>query len=65
MRKIGKNLLIAQIYVDENVFGSTLDSLSHEFAYEMKFEFEMSIIGELSFFLGIQVKQTENGIFIS
>jgi hypothetical protein len=39
------------------VFGATHDSLSHEFANKMKSEFEMSMIGELNFFLSIQVKQ--------
>jgi spore germination protein GerM len=57
--------LIAQIYVDDIIFGATLDSLAHEFAEEMKQEFEMSMIGELNYFLGLQVKQTTEGIFIS
>jgi hypothetical protein len=39
--------------------------LAHEFSEEMKQEFEMSMIGELSYFLGLQVKQTTEGIFIS
>ncbi|XP_041003920.1 uncharacterized mitochondrial protein AtMg00810-like [Juglans microcarpa x Juglans regia] len=65
LRKIGKQLLIAQIYIDDIVFGATLDSLSYGFANEMKYEFEMSMIGELNFILGIQVKQTNEGIFIS
>jgi hypothetical protein len=50
--------LIAQIYVDDIIFGATLDSLAHEFSEEMKQEFEMSMIGELNYFLG-------EGIFIS
>jgi len=57
--------LIAQIYVDDIIFGATLDSLAHEFSEEMKQEFKMSIIGELNYFLGFQVKQTAEGIFIS
>jgi hypothetical protein len=48
--------LIAQIYVDDIIFGATLDSLAHEFSEEMKQEFEMSMIGELNYFLGLQVK---------
>jgi len=47
------------------VFKATHDSLSHKFANEMKSEFEMSMIGELNFFFGIQVKKYDNGIFIS
>jgi hypothetical protein len=51
--------------VDNIIFEATLDSQAHEFAEEMKQEFEMSMIGELTYFLGMQVKQTSEGIFIS
>jgi hypothetical protein len=61
----GIHKLVAQIYVDDIIFGATLDSLAHEFSEEMKQEFEMSMIGELNCFLGHQVKQTAEGIFIS
>jgi hypothetical protein len=61
----GTHKLIAQIYVDDIIFGATLDSLAHEFAEKMKQEFEMSMIGELNYFLGLEVKQTTEGIFIS
>lgn len=63
-RKRGNNLLIPQIYVDDIVFGATIDSLAHEFATEMKKEFEMSMIGELTYFLGLQIKQSDEGMFI-
>jgi hypothetical protein len=65
IRNQGNHKLIAQIYVDDIIFGATLDSQAHEFAEEMKQEFEMSMIGELTYFLGMQVKQTGEGIFIS
>jgi len=65
IRNQGTHKLIAQIYVDDIIFGATLDSLAHEFSKEMKQEFEMSMIGELNYFLGLQVKQTAEGIFIS
>jgi hypothetical protein len=65
IRQQGTHKLIAQIYVDDIIFGATLDSLAHEFFEEMKQEFEMSMIGELNYFLGLQVKQTAEGIFIS
>jgi hypothetical protein len=58
--KTGKETLIVQIYVDDIVFGATHDSLSHEFPNEMKSKFEISMIGKLNFFLGIQVKQYDN-----
>ena len=53
-----------QIYVDDIIFGVTQDSLCEEFVVTMKGEFEMSMMGELSFFLGLQVKQTKDGIFL-
>jgi hypothetical protein len=65
IRNQGTHKLIAQIYVDDIIFGATLDSLAHEFSNEMKQEFEMSMIGELNYFLGLQVKQNAEGIFIS
>ncbi|XP_075657613.1 uncharacterized protein LOC142627619 [Castanea sativa] len=60
-----KSLLVAQVYVDDIVFGSTIDHLAQEFSEEMKKEFEMSMVGELNYFLGLQVKQWKDGIFIS
>ena len=60
-----KSLLVAQVYMDDIVFGSTIDHLAHEFSEEMKKEFEMSMVGELNYLLGLQVKQREDGIFIS
>jgi hypothetical protein len=44
---------------------ATIDSHAHEFATEMKKEFEMSMIGELTYFLGLQVKQFDEAMFIS
>jgi hypothetical protein len=60
-----KHKLIVQIYVDDIVFRATINSQAHEFSKEMKQEFEMSMIGELTYFLGLQVKQSSEGIFIS
>jgi hypothetical protein len=56
IRKQGTRKLIAQIYADEIIFGATIDSLADEFSEEMKQKFEMSMIGELNNFLGLQVK---------
>lgn len=58
-------LLIVFVYVDDIIFGSNVESMSQEFASVMKQEFEMSLLGELTNFLGIQVQRTKNGIFIS
>lgn len=59
------HLIIVQIYVDDIVFGSTDQSLCDEFSHVMHDEFEMSLMGELNFFLGLQIKQLEDGIFIN
>jgi hypothetical protein len=53
-----------QIYVDDIIFGSTRDSLCKEFEVLMHDKFKMSSIGELTFFLGLQVKQQKDEIFI-
>ena len=58
-------LLIAQIYVDDIVFGATSNDLALSFAKEMKTEFKISMVDELSFFLGLQIRQLKDGIFLS
>ena len=57
MKRDVKSLLVAQVYVDDIVFGSSINSLAQEFSEEMKREFEMSMVGELNYFLSLQVKQ--------
>ncbi|GJS49407.1 putative ribonuclease H-like domain-containing protein [Tanacetum coccineum] len=59
------NLLLVQVYVDDIIFGSTKKSLCTEFEKMMHKKIQMSYMGELTFFLGMQVKQKEDGIFIS
>jgi hypothetical protein len=63
-KKIGKDLLVLQIYVDDIIFESTNQDFC-EFGKMMANEFEISIIGELSYFLGLQIKQLKNGTFVS
>ena len=65
IRKDKNSFVVAQIYVNDIVFGATNDSLTHSFADEMKSMFEMSMVGELNYFLGLQVKQTDSGIYIN
>ena len=60
-----KPLIVAQAYVDDIVFGSSIDSFAQEFSKKMKKEIEMSMVGELNYFLGLQVKQRKDEIFIS
>ena len=59
------DMLIIQIYVDDIIFGSTNESLCQDFAKLMQGEFEMSMMGELTFFLGLQIKQSKEGISIT
>src|SRR4051812_36553978 len=58
-------LFVCQIYVDDIIFGCTDQHYSDEFAYMMSEEYQMSMMGELKFFLGLQIRQQHNGIFIS
>lgn len=58
------NIIIIQIYVDDIVFGGTSEKLCKDFANLMTSEFEMSLMGELTYFLGLQVKQSKEGIFV-
>ncbi|GJS53160.1 retrovirus-related pol polyprotein from transposon TNT 1-94 [Tanacetum coccineum] len=64
-KKKSSNLIIVQIYVDDIIFGSTCQDLCDEFAKIMHDEFEMSMMGELNFFLGLQIKQMEDDIFFN
>ena len=64
-KKLGNDLFIMQIYVDDIIFGSTNQEFCEEFGKIMASEFEMSMIGEPSYFLGLQIKQTKNGTFVS
>ena len=56
IKKIGKDLFVLQIYVDDIIFGSTNQDFCEEFRKMMANEFEISMIGELSYFLGLQIK---------
>nr|GEX48162.1 uncharacterized mitochondrial protein AtMg00810-like [Tanacetum cinerariifolium] len=59
------DILLVKIYVDDIIFGATNKDLCKSFEKLMKDKFHMSLIGELTFFLGLQVKQNKDGIFIS
>ncbi|GJU46759.1 putative ribonuclease H-like domain-containing protein [Tanacetum coccineum] len=59
------DIILVLVYVDDIIFGSTKKVWCDEFENLMKGEFEMSAMGELTFFLGLQVKQKPDGIFIS
>nr|GEV76799.1 hypothetical protein [Tanacetum cinerariifolium] len=63
--KHGEDILLVQIYVDDIIFGSTNSKLSKRFEKLMHIKFEMSMMGELKFFLGSQINQSPRGIFIN
>ncbi|GKF42160.1 putative ribonuclease H-like domain-containing protein, partial [Tanacetum coccineum] len=65
IKKDKGDILLVQVYVNDIIFGSTKKSLCIEFEQMMHKRFQMSSMGELTFFLGLQVKQKDNGIFIS
>ncbi|GJZ37516.1 putative ribonuclease H-like domain-containing protein, partial [Tanacetum coccineum] len=65
IKKDSKDIILVQVYVDDIIFGSTKKAWCDEFEDLMQSEFEMSSMGELTFFLGLQVEQRSDGIFIS
>ena len=65
IKRTKDDLLIVQIYVDDIIFCAANYRLREEFSKLMQGEFEMSKIGELIFFLGLQIKQCKDGIFIN
>ncbi|GKC25406.1 uncharacterized mitochondrial protein-like protein, partial [Tanacetum coccineum] len=65
IKKVKGNILLVQVYVDDIIFGSTKKVLCTEFEKLMHKKFQMSSMGELTFFLGLQVTQKDDGIFIS
>jgi hypothetical protein len=60
----GRDILIVQVYMDDIVFGGSSNSLFARFADDMSKEFEMSMMGELQFFLGLQIKESKEGTFV-
>ena len=64
-RKVNNDIFVCQIYVDDIIFGSTNVAFCEEFSRIMTNRFEMSMMGELKFFLGFEIKQLKDGTFIS
>nr|GEU89160.1 hypothetical protein [Tanacetum cinerariifolium] len=65
IKKQKGDILLVKVYVDDIIFGSTNKDLCKAFKKLIKDKFQMSSMGELTFFLGLQVKQKPDGIFIS
>ncbi|GJT36241.1 integrase, catalytic region, zinc finger, CCHC-type containing protein [Tanacetum coccineum] len=61
----GNDLLLVQIYVDVIIFAFTNISMCNEFANQITTKFKMSMMGKMSFFLGLQISQSPRGIFIN
>nr|GEX21257.1 hypothetical protein [Tanacetum cinerariifolium] len=65
IRRQREDFILVQVYVDDIIFGSSNLQLCREFKALMHEKFQMSAMGELNFFLGLQVLQKEDGIFLS
>jgi hypothetical protein len=62
--KHSNDTLLVQIYMDDIIFGSSSHALVSKFLDTMSREFEMSMMGELNLFLGLQIKQDQDGTFV-
>ncbi|GJX75354.1 retrovirus-related pol polyprotein from transposon TNT 1-94 [Tanacetum coccineum] len=61
----GKDILLVQIYVDDIIFASTTTELCDKFSEIICSKFKMSMMGKISFFLGLQISQSPRGIFLN
>ncbi|GJS25501.1 retrovirus-related pol polyprotein from transposon TNT 1-94 [Tanacetum coccineum] len=64
-RKAGNDLLLVQIYVDDIIFALTNTALCNKFGNQMTTKFKMSMMGQMSVFLGLQISQSPRGIFLN
>ncbi|KAK1678534.1 hypothetical protein QYE76_039382 [Lolium multiflorum] len=64
-KKVNGELFVCQLYVDDIIFGSTNTKFNDEFTMLMTNRFEMSMMGELKYFLGFEIKQMQHGTFIN
>ncbi|GJZ68537.1 retrovirus-related pol polyprotein from transposon TNT 1-94 [Tanacetum coccineum] len=64
-RKAGHDILLVKIYVNDIIIASTNPAMCDEFSNLMTFKFKMSMMGKMSFFLGLQISQSPKGIFIN
>ncbi|GJR12916.1 putative ribonuclease H-like domain-containing protein [Tanacetum coccineum] len=65
IKRVKGDILLVQVYVDDIIFGSTKKGMCIDFEKMMHKKFQISSMGELTFFLGLQVAQKDDGIFIS
>ncbi|KAK1686066.1 hypothetical protein QYE76_046914, partial [Lolium multiflorum] len=64
-KRVNGELFVCQLYVDDIIFGSTNKASNDEFSKLMTDRFEMSMMGEIKFFLGFEIKQLREGTFIN
>ncbi|KAK1604075.1 hypothetical protein QYE76_027748 [Lolium multiflorum] len=64
-KRVNGELFVCQLYVDDIIFGSTNKAFNDEFSKLMTYRFEMSMMGEMKFFLGFEIKQLREGTFIN
>jgi len=65
IRKHESDVILVQVYVDDVIFGSNNNTLCEEFVATMQVEFEMSMMGELTYFLGLQVKSLKHETYLN
>lgn len=65
MKNDRRKLMMTQIYVNDIVFGGMSDKMFEHFFHQMQYEFEMSVVGELVYFIGLKVQKMEGIVFIS
>ncbi|GJR62367.1 retrovirus-related pol polyprotein from transposon TNT 1-94 [Tanacetum coccineum] len=65
IRHAGNDILLVQIYIDDIIFASSNTALCNEFANQMTNKFKMTMMGKMSFFLGLQISQSPRGIFLN
>ena len=65
IKKACSDIILVQVYIDDNIFESTNENLCKQFVAAMQGEFEISMMGELNYFLGLQIKQLNHGTFLS
>lgn len=65
IKNVNSNMIIAQIYVDDIVFGVTNSNLVSKFVKGMTSTFEMSMVGKLNYFLSLLIKQRKDSVFLN
>jgi len=65
IKKANNDIILVQVYVDGIIFGSINEKWCNQFVAAMQGEFEMFMMGELNYFLGLQIKKFKHGTFLN